>query len=192
MSNRERLVDAAAELFHRQGYRGTSLEELLERTGVSRSNLYYHFRGKAALALAVVRRWIERYDEELVAPSLGRHDLAPVERVALLFERAAATQDPEAGRTGCALGRLATDLSDSDPEVRALLQGYFTGLADRVEETLAAAGGIGRFEARRLAQLTVATLEGGLFLSDLHRDGAQIGLAGESLVALLRGPAERT
>ena len=82
MSNRDRLVEAASDLFHRNGYRATSTGEILREAGVARSNLYYHFEGKVELAHAVLERWLRVYDAELVAPSLGRSELPPLERVA--------------------------------------------------------------------------------------------------------------
>lgn len=64
---RDRILDAAVELFGRQGYHGTSVGEIEQAAGLSpRSGaLYKHFPSKAALLSAVVRRR-ERATEELV------------------------------------------------------------------------------------------------------------------------------
>ncbi len=50
---RTALLTAARELFAEQGYAHTSTEEILERTGMTRGALYYHFRDKADLFRAV-------------------------------------------------------------------------------------------------------------------------------------------
>ena len=44
-SSRERLLDSAVDLLQRQGYRGTGLNELLERSGAPRGSLYHYFPG---------------------------------------------------------------------------------------------------------------------------------------------------
>ena len=46
---RERLVAAARELFGERGFDGTSIEAVLDRSGVARGALYHHFPSKASL-----------------------------------------------------------------------------------------------------------------------------------------------
>lgn len=55
-STRDRLVAIAKELFAQDGYEATSIEVILERSGVSRGALYHHFTDKKALFEAVIRR----------------------------------------------------------------------------------------------------------------------------------------
>jgi AcrR family transcriptional regulator len=64
---RERILDAAVELFGRQGYAGTSVGEIEAAAGLSpRSGaLYKHFPSKAALLAATVRRRRLETDELL-------------------------------------------------------------------------------------------------------------------------------
>lgn len=56
---RERIVDAATELFAERGYLGTSMREIAEELGVSKPALYHHFADKQALLLAVLLAAIE-------------------------------------------------------------------------------------------------------------------------------------
>ncbi|GAB4569082.1 MAG: TetR/AcrR family transcriptional regulator [Anaerolineae bacterium] len=51
---RDRIVDAARELFVARGYIGISMREIAEAVGVSKAALYYHFRDKESLFLAVL------------------------------------------------------------------------------------------------------------------------------------------
>jgi AcrR family transcriptional regulator len=55
-STREHLLAAARELFARDGYEATSIEAVLQRSGVSRGSLYHHFPDKKALFEAVLIR----------------------------------------------------------------------------------------------------------------------------------------
>jgi AcrR family transcriptional regulator len=55
-STREHLLDAARELFARDGYDATSIEAVLRRSSVSRGSLYHHFPDKKALFEAVLVR----------------------------------------------------------------------------------------------------------------------------------------
>lgn len=183
--NRERLVAAAAELFHSQGFEATPVEDILAATGISRSNFYYHFPDKHELGLAVVERWIETYDREIVTPSLAAEGVPVGQRLEGLFERAARFQEPRAGRTGCPLGRLALELAQQDPTVRRRIGGYFDSVRSRIAGLLARLGGRGGSEARRFAELAVCVLEGALLLSHVHQDPGHVRRAGKTLAILV-------
>jgi len=66
-NRRERLMDAAAELFSRRGYRAATVRDIAAAVGMLPGSVYYHFPSKGALLLAVyeegVRRVIRRVDE---------------------------------------------------------------------------------------------------------------------------------
>src|SRR5256886_9992831 len=52
-ATRDLVVSVARELFTEQGYKATSIEEIIKRAGVARGALYHHFSGKDALFRAV-------------------------------------------------------------------------------------------------------------------------------------------
>lgn len=54
------LVDAARELFARDGYDATSLDAVAARAGVTKGAVYHHFEGKRQLFEAVFTREVER------------------------------------------------------------------------------------------------------------------------------------
>lgn len=51
-----RILDVAEDLFARQGYDGTSLRQIAEKSGIQQPGLYNHFVGKQALYEAVLFR----------------------------------------------------------------------------------------------------------------------------------------
>lgn len=53
-SVRERLIEAAAEVFAERGYEGTRVQEVVRRAGLSTGAIYTNFRGKADLLLAAI------------------------------------------------------------------------------------------------------------------------------------------
>lgn len=55
-ATRERIVQAARELFGEHGYEQTSIEDVLRASGVARGALYHHFPGKTALFDAVLEQ----------------------------------------------------------------------------------------------------------------------------------------
>jgi AcrR family transcriptional regulator len=51
---RERIVAAASELIRERGVAEASLDEVIQRAGVSKGQLYHYFDDRTALLLAVV------------------------------------------------------------------------------------------------------------------------------------------
>jgi AcrR family transcriptional regulator len=187
-NNRQQLIETAADLFHRQGYQATGLEQLLEVAGVARSNFYYHFESKRELAVEVVQHWTRVYDEELVEPTLGNASLPPRARLHALFERAAASQDPASGRTGCPLGRLTVDLAAHEPAVQRVLDGYFASLRERIASSLRTpplGDALSEPEVQHIADLALSALEGSLLISHLRSDPAPVRHAGTALLEVV-------
>jgi AcrR family transcriptional regulator len=56
---RERLMDAAVEVFSENGFEGSSLELICERAGLTRGAFYYNFDSKEALFLALMERELD-------------------------------------------------------------------------------------------------------------------------------------
>ncbi|GHO98335.1 hypothetical protein KSF_083830 [Reticulibacter mediterranei] len=56
-NTRERILDAAIELFARQGIAGTSLRQIAQAVGIKESAIYAHFEGKEALCPAIFARF---------------------------------------------------------------------------------------------------------------------------------------
>lgn len=62
-STQQRLLDAALELFSRKGYAATSVRELVETAGVTKPVLYYYFRNKEDIYLALIQNGLEEFHQ---------------------------------------------------------------------------------------------------------------------------------
>src|SRR5882757_2979802 len=83
-SPRDRLLDAAAELFYRDGV-SIGIEALCRSAGVSKRSMYQLFAGKDDLLAASLERRIPQYEEQLTPdPSEA---VTPRERILGVFER---------------------------------------------------------------------------------------------------------
>ena len=67
MSTREKILEAADELFGKQGFDATPTREIAEACGVNRALIHYHFQSKDGLLEAV----LDRYYEKLAATIEG-------------------------------------------------------------------------------------------------------------------------
>jgi len=67
-STRERLRDAALELFGEKGYDGTSMSELADRVGIAKPSLYNYYRSKEELLIDLLDEGIRRWGEVCMQP----------------------------------------------------------------------------------------------------------------------------
>ena len=72
-----RIIQAAWQLFYRQGYDDTTVEEIIEASGTSRGSFYHYFEGKDALLSSVSYLFDQKYEElmEHMDPDQNRFDL---------------------------------------------------------------------------------------------------------------------
>ncbi|MER6850119.1 ScbR family autoregulator-binding transcription factor [Streptomyces flaveolus] len=116
---RRSLLEAAACLFARQGYAGTSVNEICARSGRTSGSVYFHYANKEGIALAVVRdgfaTWsglAPRYEDRTV-PSLDR-------LVVLSYEIARALSEDPLTRAGARLWAERNTINAELPDPFAL------------------------------------------------------------------------
>ena len=73
---RERILDEARQLFLTRGYAETSMQEIADSVGMTKPALYYHFKDKQDLLLAVLSREIELGHKAFVSILSSRKSLA--------------------------------------------------------------------------------------------------------------------
>ena len=59
-STREKILHAAIKCFSRKGYNEATMDEIAQEAGVSKGSLYWHFKSKSSLFLAIKKLQIER------------------------------------------------------------------------------------------------------------------------------------
>ncbi|HET8727115.1 MAG TPA: TetR/AcrR family transcriptional regulator [Alphaproteobacteria bacterium] len=142
---------AALDMFWRQGYEATSLDDLTRAMGISRSSFYGCFGSKHALLVAAIRRYSDERFEALAAIASGEADPATALRAVLT-----ALTNPNGGREGCFLVNCAAELAPHDPEVEAISRRHLERLEDLIAG-LAARRGVppGAAPARARALLSL-------------------------------------
>ncbi len=54
---RQKILDTAEEMLHRQGYAATSIDQIIEQVGITKGSFFYHFKTKGELAKALIDRF---------------------------------------------------------------------------------------------------------------------------------------
>ncbi|MGB2958746.1 MAG: TetR family transcriptional regulator, partial [Bacteroidota bacterium] len=81
---KQKILDAAIQLFSRKGFRSTSLSDLAQATGLTKGALYHHFRNKDALFYAVLENLRFLWRERVFRDMLERK--SALERLEILFD----------------------------------------------------------------------------------------------------------
>ena len=63
--NREAILDAGLEVFSNQGFRGTTLDQIADRAGLSKPNLLYYFPSKEAIYVALLSQLLDTWLDPL-------------------------------------------------------------------------------------------------------------------------------
>ncbi len=184
MSTRDRILDAAAELFWERGYAATSPQAIQERAGVGQSSMYHHFAGKSVLAAASLRRDGERLRRSTAELLAAIPD--PLEAVIGYLT------SPRAPLKGCKLGRMTGEpdvLADDD--MRSPIAETLTFYQGRIAALLDTAQRDGRarqdFSPTEVAATVVAIVQGAHVIARAEQSGDAFGRVIAGAVRLVEG-----
>jgi len=118
-STRRRILETAARHFLDRGFSGTSLNDVIRDTGLTKGGFYFHFASKAELAVAALELVRGEWREEVLA-NAGSHPRA-VDQIAALVRAAAAGK--RTAPAGTAIGRLCQELAQQ-PDVAERVQPF--------------------------------------------------------------------
>lgn len=168
---RDRLVEAALELFWFGGYESTSLADVCRKAEANPGSLYHFFRTKEELLEASLDRLLDSIQEGLVRPAWqGEED--PVERIFALLAAYRRSLEMTGMTYGCPVGSLALECRDPSPGVRQRLAANFDAWVAVVRQCLEQARDdfAPGEDLDALATFVLTTMEGGVMLARTHRD----------------------
>ena len=180
-STKDRIVDVTAELFRQYGYTGTGLKQVVTNANAPFGSLYHFFPGgKEQLGTEVIRRSGRMY-YELFETILGRAS-DPVAGVRDFFAGAVEVLHETDYADTCPIATVALEVASTSEPLRAataeVFESWITGAAGHLIDA-----GLADDEARELAILVIAMLEGAFVLSRAMRDTTPVEVAGAAATA---------
>lgn len=183
---RQRIVEGAAKLIHRRGVARVNLDDIMEATGASRSQLYHYFSNKQDLVREVIAFQTDRIlaaNSEHLGPFDSYEGLRAWGEMTIAANRAGRIE-------GCPLGSLASELSVESEEVREQIHQGFVAWSALIESGLRRMKDRGRIDAgvdvAALAVAFLATIQGGILLSKVAHDSRPLELAVEMALEQVR------
>jgi AcrR family transcriptional regulator len=178
-SPRERLLEAARELFYAEGVQSVGIDRVIERAGVAKASLYSSFGSKEGL----VRAYLDEYHQQILVRRRAAAEAAgdPVSAIMAVFASAAA----DYGRpdyNGCAFAGARAEapaggmIDEATVSFRADLRALFRELCAEA----------GAADPDQLAYQLQLLYSGGGEAAKLDRDPAVVGAQRSAVETLLR------
>ncbi len=154
-SARERIFDAAAELFYRRGIRAVGVDTIAAEADTTKMSLYRNFPSKDEL----VAEWLRDHDAGFWRTwdaMASRHSEDPRKQLQAAFGLLAKhVADPDA--RGCPMANAAVELTEGDHPARKVIEAHKANLRARLEELCK---GMGARQSGLLADQLFLLMEG--------------------------------
>jgi AcrR family transcriptional regulator len=185
-ASRERIVERAAELFAERGIAATTVDEVLAAAGVGKGQFYHYFRGRDELAAAAVGHRCAQVVAGLTRALGNVSSLAGLEQALEGF----IAGFEQAGLPGCPIGTLATEVAGRNEDARLQAAAGFDAweqlLADALERMRQRGELRADTQAAAVATALLASIEGGMVLSQARKDMASLHVAVEAGLGQVR------
>ena len=178
VATRERIINAAIDLFHKQGIKATSPNQIMEASRTGNSQFYHYFKSKELLVHEVVGTHIESI-------RAGRapidYDLETWDDLDRWFESQVRLQERYSMARGCPFGTIANDITPEEELLRQDLVLLFEVVRNKLASFFLREKASGRLDSsadeEALAEFCIASIQGGMLMGKLRRDAATVRVA---------------
>ena len=179
-------MERAAGLFAERGIAATSVDEVLEAAGAGKGQFYHYFRGRDELAAAAVGYRCGQVVAGLTQALGGVSSLAGLEQALAAF----IAGFEQMGMPGCPIGSLATEVAGRNEDARLQAAAGFDAWEQLLADALERMRERGELHTDAspavLATGLLASIEGGMVLSQARRDMVSLRVAVDAGLAQVR------
>jgi TetR/AcrR family transcriptional repressor of nem operon len=169
------ILDLAETLIQTRGYSAFSYQDIADSLGIRKASIHYHFPSKADLGVAVVDRYMARFDDALtaIADDQSQSSMTMLDVYVQPYLQFASTPDQV-----CLSGALAGEMMALPPKVRERVDHFFR--THQVWLTKILERGVARGEftlaapASKVARFVFGALQGALLVKRTTNDLTQI------------------
>jgi TetR/AcrR family transcriptional repressor of nem operon len=183
---RARVLETAWSLVNTRGFNITSINDIIQATGVKKGNLYFHFPSKEDLGLAILQEAKSDFLEFLSNSLQGER---PLEKLSNFFDAVLEKHRKTNFVGGCIFGNTALEMSDNNPRFSNLIKEVFRQWTAIITELLIEAREAGDLKQEisppLLSKQIVASIEGGIMMARLSKNEDDLQDCLKSLRTLL-------
>ena len=190
-----RIIRAAVDLFHKQGVRATSPDEVIEASGTGKGQFYHYFKNKEGLVHEVLQTHLEAIKAG-AAPV--RYDIDSWHDLERWFIAHLEAQKSFNMTRGCPFGTVANEVTENDELIRQDLVLIFETVRNKLATFFVKEKARGRLaqeaDEGRMADFCIATVQGAMLLGKVRRNSQPVEIAMQETLKHLRRysvPAKR-
>ena len=163
-------MEAARDLFFRQGYVATGVAQILKASNANSGSLYHFFPSKDDLLVAVLEKYQALLEPRVLKPAFERVE-DPIERLFAVLDGYRLLLEATNFELGCPIGNLALEISNSQPAARRLIIKNFKAWCNAIRRLIEdAEDRLPRdIEPAGLSTHVLATMEGSVMLARAYR-----------------------
>ena len=168
--SKKKIIEAAGDLFWKNGYTKTGINEILKATGLPKGSFYFYFKKKSEVAEAVLQYYGSRITELLRAAAADSDSWGSF---CDSFLRAFQEELADKRYYGCPLAVVGTEIAFQEKELAKhynLAMGEIQKIFEQVLRKDGIAKRAGEVELEELAALCLAVYEENLVLYRLSKD----------------------
>src|SRR5262249_29904972 len=161
----DEILDLAETLIQTRGYSAFSYQDIADALGIRKASIHYHFASKTALGIAVLDRYVQRFNAALAAAGADdtRSSMAMLDLYAEPYLQFAGTPDRV-----CLCGALAGEMLALPKELRQRVDRFFKSQQTWLSGILSRGAERGEFKLAappaKIAKLVLGALQGGLLV----------------------------
>src|SRR6516164_685184 len=172
---RLRIIHTAADLFHKQGARATSPDEIIEASRTGKGQFYYYFGSKEGLIHEVLQTYLE---EIKTNSSWLNYEINSWKDLQNWFAAQIESQKKYAMTRGCPFGTLGNEVTDRDELVRQDLNLIFEIIKNKLAAFFVKEKATGRLAKRadpeQLADFCIAAIQGAMLMGKIKRSSQTV------------------
>lgn len=168
---RQEIIEKSAPIFNVHGYAGTKMQMLVEATGYQMGGIYRHFDTKMVLGKAVFQ-----YNYEVIIKNNLQFgdDLTPKEKLLGIIAGYKKMFMTPLVAGGCPILNTATEVDDTDTEMRQLVSSFIAEMQTIIENILEDGVRDGSFQSsvnpKIDALFMIATFQGAIMIGNVSKD----------------------
>ncbi len=190
---RLRIIRAAADLFHKQGARATSPDEIIEASRTGKGQFYHYFKSKEGLIHEVLQTYL---DEIKRGASRVNYEINSWKDLEEWFSAQVELQKNYEMTRGCPFGTLGNEVTDNDELVRQDLSLIFEVVKNKLAAFFvrerAKGNLIKRADAERMADFCIASIQGAMLMGKIRRSSETVETTVREALAHLKSYLVKT
>ena len=172
---RQRIIQVAADLFHKQGVRATSPDEIIEASRTGKGQFYHYFKSKEGLIHEVLQTHLEAIKS---GSAPVKYEITTWQDLEQWFLSQMELQKSFALTRGCPFGTVANEVTENDELIRQDLNLIFQVVGDKLAAFFIREKAQGRLaehaSENRMADFCIAAMQGAMLMGKVKRSSRAV------------------